>query len=221
MRRLTLLLLILASCSREPVAAPDGGLPPAEDSRVYSSPEEEAPVAAPDLRVQPDLRPPLPPGSCLPGERMWCDGLQYSSWGQVACDPATEKWRTKTTSSGQIVLDCQELASGERPNTFCACYHFYFNPACCEHQDCVVPPGSKGQICPPSHGGLCDYCNPQKPECTEPKARCVVTNSHETYCASFCSATEPCPPGYLCLVVKLAGGASTNQCVPSDYSCYY
>ena len=31
----------------------------------------------------------------------------------------------------------------------------------------------------------------------------------------------PCPTGYQCLGVKLGGGKTTQQCVPSDFSCYY
>lgn len=159
---------------------------------------------------------------CAIGEKMWCDGLQYCGWGQVDCDPATGKWRTKLNDAGQTILDCQEsMAGGKRPNTTCACYHFFFNPACCERPDCIVPPGTNGQTCPASKGGLCDYCNPQASECSEQGAKCIVTNSHETFCGRLCGNSSPCPNGYTCMVVKLSGNQSTNQCVPADYSCYY
>jgi hypothetical protein len=158
--------------------------------------------------------------TCQIGEVMWCDGLTYCGWGQVTCDPATGTWKTKIVG-GQEVLDCYELANAERPNTVCACYHFYFNPACCERPDCVVPSGTKPQVCPPSAGGLCDYCNPKSPECKGVGAKCIVSNAHETFCGELCSAQKPCPAGYQCMVVKLAGGQSTNQCVPADFSCYF
>jgi len=164
---------------------------------------------------------PKPGDTCVIGEKMWCDGLQYCGWGQVMCDPKTNKWKTKLDSNGKEILDCNELATGERPNTVCACFHFFFNPSCCERPDCIVPPGTNGQICPASAGGLCDYCNPQKSECKEAQAKCIVTNAHETFCGRLCSTTAPCPNGYQCMVVKLNGGQSTNQCVPADYSCYY
>lgn len=171
-------------------------------------------------------KPPTPPGpepkpgqKCKVGDRMWCDGLVYCGWGQVMCDPKTNTWKT-TTINGKTMLDCKEsLAGGKVPNTVCACYHYFYNPACCERTDCIVPPGTSGQVCPKSKGKLCDYCNPQKPECVEPGAKCIVTNAHETFCGRSC-ASKPCPAGYTCMTVKLKIG-KTKQCVPSDYSCYY
>ena len=164
---------------------------------------------------------PKPGDLCIVGEKLWCDGLQYCGWGQVQCDPATGKWKTKIIN-GKEVLDCQELASGERPNTVCACYHFFFNPTCCERPDCIVPTDSKGQICPASAGQLCDYCSPmaQPSECKESGAKCIVTNNHETFCGRLCDASKPCPNDYMCMTVKLQVG-TTNQCVPADFSCYY
>lgn len=161
---------------------------------------------------------PNPTSVCAPGTKMWCDGLQYCGWGQVDCLPSG-KWKTKLVN-GKEVLDCQELSDGSRPNTVCACYHFFYNPNCCERPDCIVPTGSKGQICPKSAGKLCDYCNPQKSECVENGAQCIVTNAHETFCGRLCSSTQPCPTNYKCMMVKLKVG-QTYQCIPADYSCYY
>ena len=107
------------------------------------------------------------------------------------------------------------MAQGKVPNTVCACFHFFFNPMCCESPDCLVPPNTNGQICPKSKGGLCDYCNPLKPECTGRGAKCVVTNAHETFCGQDC-ANAPCPQGYMCLPAK----GNSKQCVPADFSCY-
>jgi hypothetical protein len=170
--------------------------------------------------------PPQPPGPepqpgqlCEIDERMWCDGLVYCGWGQVECDDATGTWKTKMVN-GKQMLDCQEsMAQGKVPNTVCACYHYFFNPSCCERPDCIVPPGTSGQICPASQGGLCDYCNPLDSECVEPGAKCIVTNAHETFCGRDCSS-DPCPSGYQCMEVKLKQG-QTRQCVPADFSCYY
>ena len=156
--------------------------------------------------------------TCAPGTKMWCDGLQYCGWGQVTCLPSG-KWKTKIVS-GKEVLDCQELSNGLRPNTVCACYHFFYNPNCCERPDCIVPKGSKGQICPKSNGGLCDHCNPMKPECKGAGAKCIVTNSHETFCGKLCATAAGCPAGYKCMTVKLKVG-SVKQCIPADFSCYY
>ncbi len=227
LHRLLLGSLLLGACSREPVpVAPDGMPPSLEDDNYFGRYQEAAPPDAgpPDhRRASPDLRAPEPsppigkPPTCKPGERMWCSSLQYSGWGLVACDPATGRWREKLTGTGKTELDCLEQPTGERPNTVCACYHFYYNPACCERPDCVLLPGESGAICPASKGALCDYCNPLSSECKEPGAKCVITNAHET----FCAPSEPCPAGYQCMVVKLQGGATTNQCVPSDLSCYH
>ena len=174
------------------------------------------------VKVPTEPKPPTPtpkPGQkCAPDTRMWCDGLQYCGWGQVKCLPSGE-WETKIVN-GKKVLNCQELSNGLRPNTVCACYHFFFNPTCCERPDCIVPKGSKGQICPKSGGKLCDYCNPQKPECVEAGAKCIVTNAHETFCGRLCSSNANCPTGYVCMNVKLKVG-STKQCIPADFSCYY
>ena len=163
-----------------------------------------------------------PPGTsndlCKINEKMWCDGLQYCGWGQVACDPATGKWKTKVVN-GKTIHDCQELSNGARPNTVCACYHFFFNPACCERPDCLVPSGSTPQICGPSQGGLCDYCNPMQSECKN-NGKCIVTNNHETFCGQPCSTTQPCPANYNCMTVKTQVG-TVNQCVPADFSCYF
>ena len=157
---------------------------------------------------------------CSSGDRMWCDGLQYCGWGQVQCDPATGKWKTKIVN-GKQVIDCQEaLPGGKVPDTLCACYFYFFNPICCERIDCVVPPqGTGGRICPKSAGALCDHCNPLAPECVEAGARCIVTNAHETFCGRDCSVGG-CPTGYSCMTVKLKVGTA-RQCVPGDFSCYY
>jgi hypothetical protein len=163
---------------------------------------------------------PTPGQKCLIDEKMWCDGLVYCGWGQVDCDPATGTWRT-ITKNGKEMLDCSEdMAGGKVPNTVCACYHYFFNPSCCERPDCIVPPGTSGQVCPKSNGGLCDYCNPLKPECKESGAKCIVTNAHETFCGKHCPTGTECPAGYTCMTVKLKVG-TTMQCVPADMSCYY
>ncbi|MCK5798894.1 MAG: hypothetical protein KAI47_16995, partial [Deltaproteobacteria bacterium] len=154
--------------------------------------------------------------TCVPGSKMWCDGLQYSGWGQATCKP-DGTWATKTYN-GKMMLDCKEVVSWRRPNTVCACYHFYFNPACCERSDCIVPQGSMGQICPKSAGKLCDYCNPANSECGGPGAHCIVTNTMESFCGKACASASDCPSGYGCLVIPKK---AQKQCVPLDFSCYY
>ncbi len=171
-----------------------------------------------DQAPEPSSAVPKSDNTCRPGELRWCDGLQYCGWGQVTCDQSGT-WPTKEVN-GQQMLDCMELDSGRRPNTVCACYHFYYNPDCCERPDCMVPEGRDGQLCGKSGGGLCSYCNPQNPECTETDAQCVVTDQSETYCGQQCSNNNPCPTGYKCMELKLSSG-STYQCVPEDLSCYY
>jgi hypothetical protein len=159
------------------------------------------------------------PESCLPGEKKWCAGtLQYDGWSIVECNPVKMKWNMIFTGSG-YAYDCHELSEDRRPNTMCACYHFYANSSCCETPDCVIPAGTDGQICPPSPGNICDYCNPQKSECKEPGAKCLVTNTHETFCGRDCS-TQVCPTGYVCQTITLQTGTA-HQCVPDDFSCYY
>ena len=159
----------------------------------------------------------LPDGECVPGQQRWCDGLTYSGWGLVTCQP-DGKWKTKDYQ-GKPILDCVENATGQVPDTLCACYHAYFNPACCERQDCVVPQGASKQTCPASTGVLCSYCKPTAPECKDAGAKCIVSNTHETFCGSDCAAST-CPAGYSCMTIKLASG-TTKQCVPVDLSCYY
>lgn len=162
------------------------------------------------------------PAPCKPGQRMWCDGLSYSSWGSVSCDPTTGKWAAKTIK-GKQVLDCQELQEDRRPDTLCACYSFFFNPTCCERKDCIIPvksSGAMGQVCSASAGKLCDHCNPLKPECVESGAICLTTNANESFCGRDCSGGGACPAGYGCTKVKMKSG-ETFQCVPADFSCYY
>jgi hypothetical protein len=156
-------------------------------------------------------------GECAPGDKMWCDGLQYCGWGQVVCGP-DGKWKTRLPF-GLGGLDCQELADGRRPNTQCACYHTFFKPECCETPDCIVPQGTNGQICPKSPGHLCDYCNPMNSECVDPGASCIVTTSNETFCGRGCSTAQPCPGGYKCFTYQSQNGV-TSQCVPEDHSCF-
>jgi hypothetical protein len=166
---------------------------------------------------------PPPPGSgqeCVPNDKMWCDGAGYCGWGLVVCGP-DGKWKTKfNPKTGKVELDCWEPASGIRPNTACACYFTYYNKACCEQPSCILPPGTNGQICPPSPGQYCDYCNALKPECKAPGAKCVVTGSHETFCGQDCIGGKPCPPNSMCMKFTLKSG-TTWQCVPPDISCYF
>lgn len=168
-----------------------------------------------------DLKPPgflVPPqsASCQPGDRRWCEGNMYSGWGQVHCGP-DGKWRTRVVN-GKKLLDCKD--SAHRPYTPCSAYYYFFNPMCCEREDCVVPPEVKqGLLVLGSAGELCDHCSPSKPECVGAGAKCIVTNAHETFCGRSCDDATPCPAGYKCLEVKLKQ-SSTHQCVPADYSCY-
>jgi hypothetical protein len=162
-------------------------------------------------------QPPTPKSGqeCIPGQKMWCDGVLYCGYGQVVCGP-DGKWKTRANGE----LDCTELPSGVRPNTVCACYFFYFNKDCCETPDCLVPPGTNGAVCPPSPGGFCDYCNPQKPECTGTGAKCILSSKKETFCAQSCAGGKACPTGSMCTAVT-SGGVTSMQCIPFDQSCYY
>lgn len=168
--------------------------------------------------VQP---PPKTPGSeCIPGTMKWCDGNTYCGWGQTTCGP-DGKWKTKLDpQSGQMVLDCWELPDGRRPNTKCACYFYYWNKDCCENPDCIVPPGTNGQICPLSAGNYCDYCHPLNPECKGVGAKCIVTTNNETYCGQDCAGGKPCPGGSSCQKLSV-DSQYFWLCVPNDLSCYY
>jgi len=151
---------------------------------------------------------PKPGQECVPGQEKWCDGSTYCGWGVTECD-VNGKWKHS----------CLEPSDGRRPNTKCACYNYYFNPACCERPDCLVPSGTKGQICADGTGKLCEPCNPEKPNCTEGK--CIIDLNNMSYCGRSCSANQPCPAGYDCKFVFLgAGSGSYNQCVPKSSSCY-
>ena len=224
---LPLALLPFAACTRAPI---DEGAPLVADLGTDTlRPDVQRPIkcAGPDnlcwevdLAVPPAPTP-QPSDSCKTGQRRWCDGLDYDGWGQVDCDPSTGKWRTKIDDAGQLVLDCRDsLAAGRRPDTLCACYHYFFSPDCCERPARVLPDGTDGQICPPSAGGLCSTCNPQANDCIEPGAKCIITSAHETFCGRLCDTTA-CPSGYTCMTVKLAGNQTSQQCVPEDLSCFY
>jgi len=164
--------------------------------------------------------PPKPGAECQPGAKMWCDGQSYCGWGQVTCG-SDGKWKRKfSLQTFSFELDCWELADGRRPNTVCACYFTFFNKDCCETADCVLPPGTNGQICPASPGWYCDYCNPLNPKCNEGGAKCVTTNSYETYCGKDCSGGKACPAGSKCSSFN-QGSGTTWQCTPNDGSCYY
>jgi hypothetical protein len=168
--------------------------------------------------------PPPPPklgAACKIGDKAWCDGHTFCGWGQVSCDPKTGTWETEINqTTGKPQLKCYEVKD-LRPNTVCACYHTFYNEACCERPDCIIPPGTQGQVCPKSPGKLCDYCNPlQVGSCVEPGAKCVYTSSNETFCGRECSVSKPCPAGYTCASYKLKG-VTYKQCVPVDGSCYY
>lgn len=166
-------------------------------------------------------QPPKQPGTvCIPGTKMWCDGNGYCGWGQVTCGP-DGKWKTKVDpQTGAAVLDCWELADGRRPNTKCACHFYFWNKDCCETPDCIVPPGTNGQICPQSPGKYCDYCHPTNPECINTGSKCIVTSNNETYCGLDCTGGKPCPTGASCQKLQV-DGVYYWQCVPTDLSCYY
>ena len=114
---------------------------------------------------------------CLPGTRRWCDDATYDGYGVATCKQ-DGTWPTRTVN-GKQVSDCQVMSDGRRPQTVCACYHFWFTSSCCEREDCLIPKGSNGHICPVSAWTLCSHCNPlSKTPCAEPGAICVTTNSH-------------------------------------------
>jgi hypothetical protein len=153
--------------------------------------------------------PPTPgPGQvCIPGQKRWCDGEVYCSYAQQVC-----------LANGQWDPKCVEAANGVRPNTVCACYFFYFNKDCCETPDCIVPPGTNGQVCPASPGLYCDFCNPEKNECKQGK--CIITPKNETFCGKSCSTNADCGAGAMCTVVQTSAG-DIKQCIPTTQSCYY
>jgi len=66
-------------------------------------------------------------------------------------------------------------------------------------------------------GGLCNVCNPGKPNC-KPGALCIVLTSGQSVCGQSCSSAKPCPSGYLCTAI-VKKGQKHYQCVPKDYSC--
>jgi hypothetical protein len=160
--------------------------------------------------------PPLPPGNeCVYGQRKWCDGATYCGWGILECRP-DGTWPTDPN-------DCIE--QGKRPNTVCACGFAFFNPDCCERPDCLVPPGTNGQVCPASPGKQCDYCNgpPNNLTCAA-GFTCVFfhdlsRSTYETYCGKDCSASRTCPSGFEC--IEFPGAPGHFACMPPDRSCYY
>ena len=162
-----------------------------------------------------------PGAECTPGTKKWCDGMSYCGWGQVTCG-ASGQWQRKFNwTTLKFEEDCWELKDGRRANTVCACYFTFFNKECCETPDCVVPPGSNGQICPASPGWYCDYCNPlQAGSCKEPGAHCITTTKNETFCGADCAGGKPCPSGGQCRQVK-KGSQYFWQCMPPDESCYF
>ena len=151
---------------------------------------------------------------------MWCDRVNNDGWGQVECG-SDKKWKTKLVG-GKKVFDCDiGLSAGRVPSTHCACYHrMKYNPVCCERLDCIVPSGSDGKICPHSPGNICDYCDPIKPECVMPGAKCLENADHEMFCGMDCE-TAACPKGYLCKKVKEVDGREIRQCLIQDLSCYF
>lgn len=146
----------------------------------------------------------------------------YSGWGITTCT-AEGRWPTRTMNGKQI-YDCQELSDGRRPDTLCACYHFYVNFSCCERADCIVAVRHDGtrsdQLCTKSEGKLCDRCNPHKHDCAAPGSSCLVAHTGEAFCGTDCSGGKPCPEGYECRSIKKSG-SQIVQCVPMDLSCYY
>jgi len=71
----------------------------------------------------------------------------------------------------------------------------------------------------PSSGKLCDPCDPQQPDCTEPGGLCLVVDQGESFCTRSCDK-QPCPSGYDCVLVKVViGSAPSSQCVPLSLSC--
>jgi hypothetical protein len=154
--------------------------------------------------------PPTPSGAeCVPGQQRWCDGEVYCSYGIQVCKK-DGTWEDK----------CVEAPEGRRPNTVCACYYFFFNKACCETPDCILPPGTNGQVCPASKGQYCDYCNPIKPECVGAGSKCILGTNHETFCGQDCAGGKGCPTGSKCAQAK-SQGKTYYQCVPNDGSCYH
>lgn len=72
------------------------------------------------------------------------------------------------------------------------------------------PPHDSGK------GLLCDACNPWKPVCNAPGAKCLQTPYHQYFCGQACDSANPCPQGYKCYKVK-----NTYQCAPTTYECDY
>lgn len=165
--------------------------------------------------IPPDLWFPTGSEVCVPGTQRWCDGLQFCGWGVMTCKP-DGTWPTKM-HNGKLMYDCQERADGKVPNTTCACHHFYFNPTCCERADCIVPDNTDGQLCQPSAGKLCDYCNPQNVTCQGQGSQCIIHDG-ETFCGKSCGKDSDCPSDYFCAQLVNNG---VKQCVPKDLSCFF
>jgi hypothetical protein len=76
--------------------------------------------------------------------------------------------------------------------------------------DATNPPHDSGK------GLLCDVCNPKKPVCNAPGAKCLITPLHQAICGQACDSANPCPQGYTCCKAKNA-----HQCAPTKYECDY
>jgi len=79
--------------------------------------------------------------------------------------------------------------------------------------------------CVPNHPNLCKPCrvdgeckNELAPTAT---ALCLPAPDPKdgSFCSSSCAAGTPCPDGYTCGDIPLAGGGTTKQCVPTDGTC--
>ncbi len=187
-----------------PQPAADAGVPPTKPAADAGKwPTKPSSDAGTPTKPASDAAPaptPKPGQQCVPGQKKWCDGEIYCGWGQTTC-LSTGKWDPK----------CVEQNDGRVPNTACACYHYYFEPSCCETPDCVIPAGQNGQICSYGSGKLCDPCNPNQPNCTEPGGKCMVL-AGGAFCTKGCTGMGQgtCPTGYTCMM---------SQCVPQTWSC--
>ncbi|MBI2895192.1 MAG: hypothetical protein HYY06_16680 [Deltaproteobacteria bacterium] len=136
---------------------------------------------------------------CPIGGQRWCDGPTYCSWGKQLCQPDFT-WGP-----------CLE-EDGDRPNNSCACRHFYFDPVCCETQDCVIPADHTEPTVCESDGGLCGYCN-NDDDCTD--GLCLEDGLGATLCGSYCTADDECPEGFRCAPIRdYFGNVITSNCAP-------
>jgi hypothetical protein len=177
---------------------PEGGDASKPDVKDPGEPDGDAPGPGPDGDAPSEDAPePDVPVACLPPAEPGCPCLHNEDCTTGWCVPTSDGYRCTKECDAECPegFSCKGVNNAAGDPVF-LCVPLYTN---------LCRPCTTGADCD-QLGGTGGYCLPYQ-------------DGSGSFCGGLCSEDQPCPEGYACQDVKVAGGLVVKQCLRTDGEC--